>query len=127
MVDTSSLFLVVEGKMWIQAKSDNRHRYSKKYQKKYRRTRKLKVKFDRQALIQALNGATGETGLTVMGDISIDVSNLGHISSYVANAKTEFSGTGTIKAFEKKKGSFKKELWQQIMRFFSKGKSKHHR
>jgi hypothetical protein len=68
-----------------------------------------------------------ETGLTVMGDISIDVSNMGHISSNVANAKTEFLGTGTIKAFEKKKGSFKKELWQQIMRFFSKGKSKHPR
>jgi len=126
MVDTSGLFLVVEGKTWIQAKSDNRHRYSKKYQKKYRRKRKLKVKFDRQALIQALNGATGETGLTVMGDIAIDVSNKGHISSHVANAKTEFSGTGTIKAFEKKKGSFKKYLQQLIMQFFPKGKSKHH-
>jgi hypothetical protein len=112
MVDTSSLFLEVEGETWIQAKSDNRHRYSKKYQKKYRKTRKLKVKFDRQALIQALNGATGEIGLTVMGDLSIDDSHMGHISSNVANAKMEFSGTGTIKAFEKKKGSFKKELWQ---------------
>jgi len=126
MVDTSSLFLVV-GNTEIQAKSDNRHRYFMKYKKKYRRTRKLKAKFDRQVLIQELKGkgATGEISLTVMGDISIDVANMGHISSNVANAKMEFSGTGTIKAFEVKKRSFKKELWQQMMRFFSNGKSKH--
>jgi hypothetical protein len=115
MIDTSSLFLVVEGQTWIQAKS---------HKKKYRRKRKLKVKFDRQALIRALAGTTGETGLMVMGDISIDAASMGHISSTnVANL--EFSGTGTIKAFEKKKGSFKKDLKQKMMRLFSKGKSKH--
>lgn len=127
MVDTSSLFLEVAGKTKtaIQAKSDNRHRYYMKFKKKNRRARKLKVKFDRQVLIQALDGATGETSLTVMGDISIDMASMGHISSNVTNARMEFSGTGTIKAFEKKKGSFKKELKQHMMRFFSKGKSKH--
>jgi hypothetical protein len=111
MIDTGSLYLALKGKTAIKAQSVDRHRYSKKFDKKYRKTRKLKVKFDRQALIAALGDASGEIALTVSGEVST----------------MEFLGTGTIKVFAKKKKSdFKKYRWQQVMGWFSKAKSKHH-
>ncbi len=69
MVDTESLYLLPEGKAGagIEAQSVYGHRnfwqhyFKKHHKKKYRKTRKLKVKFARQALIEALGGATGET------------------------------------------------------------------
>ena len=120
MIEADSLFLVPpNGKTSIPAVVSKKHlnfskyfnKYSKKSKKKYRKSKKLKVKFNRQDLIEALDGATGEITLTVMGDIS----------------SMEFSGTGTIVAFEKqKKRSFKNYFMQQLMRLLSKGKSKHH-
>jgi PKD repeat protein len=120
MIEADSLFLVPpNGKAPIPAVVSKKHRnfskyfnkYSKKSKRKYRKASKLKVKFNRQDLIEALDGATGEITLTVMGDIS----------------SMEFSGTGTIVAFEKqKKRSLKRHFMQQLRRLFSKGKSKHH-
>ncbi|MEE4263631.1 MAG: FG-GAP-like repeat-containing protein [Desulfobacteraceae bacterium] len=116
MIDTESLFLELEGKPAIPAQSVNRHRYYQNGKLKYRRTRKLAVKFDRMALIGALDGATGETALTVSGDL------------YIADdAKLEFSGIGTIEAFGKQKKSyFEKYLWQKLMYWFCKAQSNHH-
>jgi len=119
MIDPASLFLELPGnKAAMQAhvsKRDRRYykyfsQYHKYFKKKYHRMRKLKVKFDRQALIEALGGVTGPIELTVSGDID----------------SLEFSGQGTIIAFEKKKKSaFQKDLWKQMMSWFSKGHSKH--
>jgi len=124
MIDTDSLYLVPEGKARIKARSVYGHRHFNEHHKKnYRRTRQLEVKFDRQALIAALDGATGETSLRVMGGISIDVANMGNISTNVA--RLEFSGTGIVSAYEeKKKSSSKQYFFQQMMQFFSKGRSK---
>ena len=81
---------------------------------RYRRIREVTVKFDRQALIKAIDGATGITALNVVGEISSNGTSL------------EFSGTGTIQAYERKKSSFlKKFLMKQVMCFYSKGGSKH--
>lgn len=78
--------------------------------KRNRKGSKLKVKFDRQALIDAIGDTTGPIDLTVSGAIN----------GY------EFSGNGTIVAFGKQKRSaFQKDLWKEIMSWFSKGKSKH--
>jgi PKD repeat protein len=119
MIDPASLFLELpDNKVAIQAHVSKRDRryykyyseYNKYFKKKYHKKRKLKVKFDRQALIAAIGNATGPIGLTVSGDID----------------SLEFSGQGTIIAFEKKKkGAFQKDLWKQMMSWFSKGQSKH--
>ncbi|MBW2440383.1 MAG: PKD domain-containing protein [Deltaproteobacteria bacterium] len=119
MIDPASLFLELpDNKVAIQAHVSKRDRryykyfseYHKYFKKKYHRMRKLQVKFDRQALIEALGGVTGPIELTVSGDID----------------SLEFSGQGTIIAFEKKKKSaFQKDLWKQMMSWFSKGQSKH--
>jgi hypothetical protein len=115
MIGPDSLYLVLEGKAEIKAHSVYLHRfYSKHYKKQYRRIRGLTVKFDRPALIQALDGATGITTLNVVGEISSNGTNM------------EFSGAGTITAYEKKKISFfRKYLMKQIMGFYSKGGSKY--
>ena len=121
MIDPDSLHLVLEeGKTEIKADAVYKHGfYSKHYQKRSRRIRKLKVKFDRQALIEALAGATGETTLSVTGLISSKVPDL--ISTNVPYV--DFSGTGTIKVYgkERKISSYRMYLLKQIMRFFSKG------
>jgi len=117
MISPDSLYLVLEGKAEIKAHSVYRHRlYSKHYKKKYRRIRGLTAKFDRPALIQALDGAAGITTLNVVGEISSNGTNM------------EFSGAGTIAAYEKKKTSFfRKYLLKQIMGFYSKQGSKYSR
>jgi PKD repeat protein len=87
--------------------------YRKHHKKEYRRIRTLKAKVDRQDLITALNGATGNTTLKVAGEISTN------------KARLEFAGTGNIEAYEKEnKKSFGSYLWKQILYFFSKGKSR---
>jgi len=118
MVDTDSLYLVPQGTARIPARSANRH-----HKKKYRRTRKLAVKFDRQALIEALDGVSGETSLSVMGAIATDIAGMGVASADVV--KMEFSGTGIVKAYEKKKkGPSGHNFLHALMQFFSKGRSK---
>jgi len=115
MIDPDSLYLVREGKAEIKAHSVYRHRfYARQHKMRYRRIRELTVKFDRQALIKAIDGATGITALNVVGEISSNGTSI------------EFSGTGTIQAYERKKISFlRKYLMKQVMCFYSKGGSKH--
>ncbi len=135
MVVADSLYLVPEGMAGIKAHKvyglgqynkyykkykhyekkymdSNRPKHYKKsmyYKKKYMRAKKLKVKFSRQALIEKLNGATGDIALTVVGDLATDGGYL------------EFAGTETVKAYEKKRKRFsKKEFWHYIWRLFSK-------
>ena len=140
MVVAGSLLLVPQGKSEIEAHKvyglGKYNKYYKKYkhfEKKYRRTRKskhykkymyykmrcmrankLKAKFDRQELIGALGGTTGKIPVTVMGYVATDAGDL------------EFAGTGTIKAFEKKKKRLsKKNLKKHILKLLSKKGSKH--
>jgi hypothetical protein len=112
MINPDTLFLELPNEMGsIKAHVSRRDfRYNKYLKKKYHRKRKLKVKFDRQELIERLKGETGPIALTVSGEVD----------------SLEFAGTGTIHAFEKQKNrSFQKKHWKQIMGWFSKGKSKH--
>ena len=112
MLDPDSVFLELpDNKGALEAYVSNRDSLYYKYHKnRFHKKRKLKVKFDRQTLVEKLGDATGEIELIVSGEIS----------------SMEFAGSGTITAFEKqKKISFKNYLKQQIMRWFSKGKSKH--
>ena len=117
MIDSGNLYLVLEDKTAIAAHSVYRHKwYRNHHSKKYRRIRKLTARFDRQALIKALDGTTGEIPLKVMGEISANQTSM------------EFSGAGTIKAYAKeKKRFFRQYLLKQIMRFFSRGGSKYSR
>ena len=117
MIDPDSLFLMVPGsqtgiKAHVSGKlrhyNKHNNKYYKHFKKKFRNKRTLKVKFDRQDLIAELNGATGQIPLTVIGELST----------------MEFSGTGTVKAFEKQKKSLKNYLKKQMTRLLSKGKSK---
>ena len=120
-IDPDTLYLAVPGSTESIAahvsKRDRRYykyfsEYLKYFKKKYHKKRKLKVKFDRQAIIDAIGDTTGPIILTVGGDVG----------------SLEFKGSGTIYAFEKKKKSaFQKKLWAQFMSWFSKGKSKHGR
>ena len=74
------------------------------------------TKFDRQALIEVLDGATGKISLNVTGLISPQVPAM--ISSNVDYVN--FSGAGTIKVYEKKRKfrHYRMYLLKQIMRFF---------
>ena len=113
MIESGSLLLVLEGQAAFQARSVYVPKWYRKYykKKKYRRARKMIVKFDRQALIGALNDTTGKVPLKVTGRISTPDGSL-----------VDFSGERTIKAYEKKKrSSFKHRLWKLCMRLFARG------
>ncbi len=116
MIHPDSLNLVLkEGEKdqaAFKAHSVYRHGFfCKYYQKRSRKIRYLRVKFDRQALIEALDGATGETILNVTGLISSNASDA-----------VNFSGAGTIQVYEKERkiNSYRRYLMKLIMRFFSK-------
>ncbi len=124
MIDPDSLYLVLDGKAPIKAHTVYRHHFfSKHSEKEYRKIRHLTAKFDRQALIQALAGTTGEISVNVVGEIASNGSEA--ISS--SGISLEFAGEGTIQAYEKKKHFSGKDLMKQIMFFFSKAESKHSR
>jgi PKD repeat protein len=111
MIDPDSLSIVLEGKAEFKAHSLYRHGlFCKHYQKRSRKIRYLRVKFDRQALIEALDGATGETILNVTGLISSNASDA-----------INFSGAGTIQVYEKKRKIryYRMYIMKLIMRFFS--------
>ncbi|MGB5746817.1 MAG: FG-GAP-like repeat-containing protein [Desulfobacterales bacterium] len=114
MIDPDSLYIVLEeGKAEFKAHPVYRHGFFSRHdQRRSRGIRKLTVKFDRQALIEELDGATGETILNVTGLISSNVSE-----------EANFSGAGTIKVYEKERkiNSYRMYLMKLIMRFFSKG------
>ena len=114
-INADNLYLVVgDNKQLIKAQKVYPDKwYRKHHKKKYRRIRKLKAKFDRQALIGALGDFTGITSLKVTGEIS------------TGKARLEFAGKGNIKAFVKKKKKSRRSYnWKQVLSFFSKGKSK---
>ena len=120
MIAPDSIHLALEGKPEIKAHSVYGHGYFCKYrQKRYGSSRKVKAKFDRQALIEVLDGATGKITLNVTGLISPQVPDM--ISSNVDYVN--FSGAGTIKAYEKKRKfrRYRLYLLKQIMRFFING------
>ena len=117
MIAPDSIHLALEGKPEIKAHSVYGHGYFCKYrQKRYGSSRKVKAKFDRQALIEVLDGATGKITLNVTGLISPQVPDM--ISSNVDYVN--FSGAGTIKVYEKKRKypHYRMYLLKQIMRFF---------
>jgi len=112
MIDPDSLYIVLKGKAEFQAHPVYRHGFFSRHDRKRSRgLRKLTVKFDRQALIEELDGATGETLLNVTGLISSNVSE-----------EAYFSGAGTIKVYEKERkiNSYRMYLMKLILRFFSK-------
>jgi len=76
----------------IYAHTDSKHGFLAKLLKKYGSKRKLSVRFDRQAVIAALAGASGITELKLVG--------------------SNFSGSGTIKVIEKKKGKKASHSWK---------------
>jgi hypothetical protein len=117
MIAPDSIHLALEGKPEIKAHTVYGHGYFSKYgQKRSWRSRKLRAKFDRQALIQALDGTTGKITLNVTGLISPQVPAM--ISSNVDYVN--FSGAGTIEVYEKKPKfrRYRLYLLKQIMRFF---------
>ena len=109
-INPDSVYFLINNEA-IKAHSTYTHRfYASKYkQKMHWRSRELAVKLDRQAVVKALNGTTGNTKLIATGEILSDSVNL------------EFSGSGIIKVYTKKmkKSSFKDYFKQQIMRLFS--------
>ena len=112
MIDPGSLWLVVGGKE-IKAAKVYPYRWHRKHKKKYRRIRKLKAKFDRQALIDALsNGDRGPTTLKVVGEISTSEANL------------ECAGTCNITTYVKEKKKSYRSYWKKWWSFFSKKKSR---
>ena len=112
MVDPESLYLDVQGTS-IKADAVYRHKwYWWHHKKKYRRIRELRAKFDRQGLIEALDGATGEISLDAIGKISPNGDSM------------VFSGTGTLQTYERKKRVFsgKYNFWKQLMYYcFNRG------
>jgi PKD repeat protein len=114
MITSDNLRLVLPNHEEIMARSVYvpKWRYNH-HKKKYRRARKLIAKFDRQALIGAIDGTTGEIPLSVTGVISSKNRGLG------------ISGEGTITAYKKnKKVSFKHKLLKLIRHGFSRGESR---
>ena len=112
MLESDSLALVLDGIAEIPARSVYRPKLHRKHHKKKNlRARKLIAKFDRQTLIAALDGTTGEVPLSVTGQISSSKGSL------------DFIAEGTIKPYEKKKkkASLKHEFWKLFMRLFSRG------
>jgi len=116
MIHPDSLSIVLkegeEDEAAFKAHSVYRHGFfCKYYQKRSRKIRYLRLKFDRQALIEALDSATGETILNVTGLISSN-----------ASGAVNFSGAGTIQVYEKERkiNSYRRYLMKLIMRFFSK-------
>jgi hypothetical protein len=115
LIDPDRVFIVPENGPAIAARSLYKNSYlSKRRNWRSRKKRQLTVIFDRQAVIKTVNGVTGKTTLSVVGDI---------ISKGV---ELEFSGSGTINTYKKKKriSPFKKYLMQQILHFITRSGSK---
>ena len=85
-----------EGGPTVNADTSHKNGFTKKFLKKYGRKHSLTLKFDRQAVIDALGGASGNMVLNLEGKILRDDGKL-----------VGFSGLGTIKVIEKKKKKFK--------------------
>jgi hypothetical protein len=115
LIDPDRVFIVPENGASIAARSIYKKNYlSKRNKWRFRKRRQLTVVFDRQAVVKAVNGATGKTILSVVGDIPSN------------GMEMEFSGSGTINTYKKKKriSPFKKYLMQQILHFITRSGSK---
>lgn len=94
-IDRASVRIVPDEGPAIYAHTYSKHGFRAKLLKKYGRKHRLSVKLDRQAVIAALDGASGKTVLKLEGKVLL-------------NGKlVDFSGSGTIKVIEKKKKKVK--------------------
>ena len=91
-IDPAGVQIVMENGELISAHTDSKHGFLAKLLKRYGSKRKLSVRFDRQAVIAALDGALGITELKLAG--------------------SGFSGSGTIKVIDKKKGKKARHGWK---------------
>jgi hypothetical protein len=95
-IDLSSVCITEDQNGWIYAHSDSNYTKKKAHKRfKKKKARKLKVKFDRQALIGMITTPSDETILRVQGLVS---TNKG-----VEVTKVSFEGSGTIRTIEKNK------------------------
>jgi hypothetical protein len=96
-IDLNSVCIVENKTPMVYAHADYKWRKFKKYHKN-KRVRKLRVKFDRQALLAALSGPAGVKTLHVRGVLNVQDSlsqrTLGSVS---------FEGSGTIRTIEPRK------------------------
>jgi hypothetical protein len=83
-IDLSSVCISEDQSRWIYAHSDSNF--------KKKKARKLKVKFDRQALLEKLAGPAGKKTLHVQGWVSTN-----------KGVEVSFEGSGTIRTIEKNK------------------------
>ncbi len=91
-IDLSSVHIITEDQSWISAHSDSKFT-KKKARKRFKNknARKLKVKFDRQALLEKLAGPAGKKTLHVQGRVSYK------------SRSVSFEGSGTIRTIEPRK------------------------
>ncbi|UCD81391.1 MAG: VCBS repeat-containing protein [Desulfobacterales bacterium] len=94
-IDIASVQLAPDGGPAVTAYTSPKSGFLKKFLRKYGSKRRLTLKFDRQAVIDALGGASGRTVLNLEGKILRD------------GKWVDFSGAGTIKVIEKKKKKVK--------------------
>ena len=92
-IDLSSVRISEDQNDWISVYSDSNYT-KKKARKRFKkkRARKLKVKFDRQALLEKLAGPAGKKTLHVQGWVSTN-----------KGVEVSFEGSGTIRTIEKNK------------------------
>jgi PKD repeat protein len=106
-VDHSSLNIVTEDSKTIYAAADSHHGFfSKCLHRIQRKMNIMTVKFDRQAVIDAIETPSADTVLTLKGKVGYKEGML------------EFQGVGTIQTLEKSK------KWGWFHKFWSKGFSK---
>jgi len=90
-IDIASVQVAPNDGPAVYAYTSNKHGFIRKFLKKFGSRRSLTVKFDREAVIKALGGASGNTVLNLEGQV-------------LKNGELEkFSGSKTIKVIEKKK------------------------
>lgn len=96
-IDINSVCIVENQTPVVYAHADNKWKRFKKYHKN-KRVHKLKVKFDRQALLAALSGPAGMKTLHVRGVLDVQDS-----LSQRTMGSVSFEGTGTIRTIEPRK------------------------
>ena len=113
-IDLNSVCIEDNQKIVAYAHADNRLKRFKKYHKN-KRVRKLRVKFDRQALLAALSGPAGTKTLQVQG-----VLNVLDTRSKQIMGSMSFKGSDTIKTVEPRKKASpekKKKKLKKLQKF----------
>jgi len=101
-IDRASVRIVPDEGSPIYAYTYSKHGFWAKLLKRYGHKRRLSVKFDRQAVIGALDGARGKTDLKLKGKVKVRHNG----------KRVNFSGSGTIKVIEKKKMKKVRHGWK---------------